>query len=83
MLYPIMTSSRFVSDLSGIWKFKCDWEGKGFEEKWQNSLLSESETMPVPASFNELKSDPKLREFQGWVAELIQHMLDHSKGKLI
>ncbi len=67
MLYPIMTSSRFVSDLSGIWKFKCDWDGKGFDEKWQDSLLSESETMPVPASFNELKSDPKLREFQGWV----------------
>ena len=34
MLYPILTPSRFVCDLSGVWDFKLD-NGQGFEEKWQ------------------------------------------------
>ena len=33
MLYPILTPSRFLSDLSGVWDFKLD-NGKGFDEKW-------------------------------------------------
>ena len=33
MLYPILTDSRCVMDLSGTWEFKRDADGKGFEEK--------------------------------------------------
>ena len=33
MLYPILTSSRMVSSLDGVWDFKLD-DGKGFENKW-------------------------------------------------
>ena len=33
MLYPIMTSSRMLMDLSGTWDFKLD-NGTGFENKW-------------------------------------------------
>ena len=33
MLYPILTESRLLSDLSGVWDFKLD-NGKGFDEKW-------------------------------------------------
>ena len=36
MLYPVLTQSRLLSDLSGVWNFKLD-NGKGFEEKWQFS----------------------------------------------
>ena len=32
MLYPVLTQSRLLSDLSGVWDFKLD-NGKGFEEK--------------------------------------------------
>jgi hypothetical protein len=34
MLYPVLTQSRLLSDLSGVWNFKLD-NGKGFEEKWE------------------------------------------------
>ena len=30
MLYPVLTQSRLLSDLSGVWNFKLD-NGKGFE----------------------------------------------------
>ena len=47
MLYPSMTPSRFVSDLSGIWDFAFD-NGKGMEEKWYEKPLAEPLSMPVP-----------------------------------
>ena len=47
MLYPIMTSSRLVSDLSGVWDFKLV-NSKGFEEKWYEKPLEDPMTMPVP-----------------------------------
>ena len=59
MLYPILTDSRCLMDLSGTWDFKADRENRGFEEKWYAGPLTEAETMPVPASYNELKSSFK------------------------
>ena len=49
MLYPILTQSRLLSDLSGVWDFKLD-NGKGFDEKWYEAPLKDADTMPVPAS---------------------------------
>lgn len=66
MLYPILTPSRFLCDLSGIWSFKLD-NGKGFEEKWQESPLKDAMTMPVPASYNDLKEGVDFRDHYGWV----------------
>lgn len=54
MLYPVLTESRALLDLSGVWEFKPD-NGMGFEEKWYEKKLSGSMTMPVPASYNDLK----------------------------
>ncbi len=65
MLYPIMTESRTVTDLSGIWSFKLD-DGKGFEEKWYEKTLEKAETMPVPASYNDMKERAELRDHFGW-----------------
>jgi beta-galactosidase/beta-glucuronidase len=48
MLYPILTESRLLSDLSGVWDFKLD-NGKGFDEKWYEAPLKDADTMPVPA----------------------------------
>lgn len=53
MLYPINTEKRGVIDLSGIWNFKLD-DGKGLQEKWFESPLTETIQMAVPASFNDL-----------------------------
>ena len=66
MLYPILTESRFLSDLSGVWDFKLD-DGKGFDEKWYASKMTDAMTMPVPASYNDLKEGVDFRDHYGWV----------------
>ncbi len=67
MLYPILTNSRCLMDLCGTWEFKQDISNVGFEEQWYAKELSDSITMPVPASYNDIKEDEKLREHYGWV----------------
>lgn len=66
MLYPVLTPSRFLCDLSGVWDFKLD-DGTGFEEKWYEAPLAEAMTMPVPASYNDLKEGIDFRDHYGWV----------------
>ena len=66
MLYPVLTESRGLMDLSGIWAFKLD-DGKGFEEEWYKVPLSEAMTMAVPSSYNDLKEGEDFREHYGWV----------------
>ncbi len=68
MLYPIVTKSRTVIDLSGVWKFRMD-HGNGFNERWYERDFAgeESMTMPVPASYNDLKENAELRDHFGWV----------------
>ena len=66
MLYPILTESRALMDLSGIWNFKLD-HGTGFEEKWYEKPLSDPMTMAVPSSYNDLKDGVDFRDHYGWV----------------
>lgn len=66
MLYPIMTKSRLLVDLSGIWNFRLD-NGNGFEEKWQERPLQKAMPMPVPSSYNDLEENPEFKEHYGWV----------------
>lgn len=66
MLYPILTPSRILSDLSGVWDFKLD-DGHGFEEEWYKAPLENAMTMPVPASYNDLKEGIDFRDHYGWV----------------
>ena len=35
MLYPIITESRQLIDLNGIWRFKLD-KGNNLTEEWKN-----------------------------------------------
>ncbi|PTW00909.1 beta-glucuronidase [Halanaerobium saccharolyticum] len=63
-LYPAESPTRQVVDLSGIWKFKVDFDGKGREEGWQNGLTDFSE-VPVPSSYNDLFTDKDIREHVG------------------
>ncbi len=66
MLYPIMTTSRELIDLNGIWNFKLD-QGTGFAEEWFQHPLQEVIPMPVPASFNDLYEGSAFRDHIGWV----------------
>ena len=54
MLYPILTPSRLLTDLSGVWDFELD-DGNGFKEEWYKAPLEAHMTMPVQASYNDLK----------------------------
>ena len=65
MLYTIITESRGLMDLSGIWSFRLD-NGNGFEEKWYEKPLTEAVTMAVPASYNDLKENKDYRDHYGW-----------------
>lgn len=55
MLYPIVTDTRSIIDLNGIWNFKLD-NGNGLQENWQNSKLTDTMSMAVPSSFNDIES---------------------------
>ena len=66
MLYPSATPSRFVENLSGIWNFKLD-DGTGLDAGWQDRPLEDATTMPVPASYNDLKEGIDFRDHYGWV----------------
>lgn len=66
MLYPILTDSRCLIDLDGIWDFKLD-DGRGFEDKWFERVLENPMTMPVPSSYNDLKDGVDFRDHYGWV----------------
>ncbi|XP_063002456.1 beta-glucuronidase [Elgaria multicarinata webbii] len=73
MLYPRESPSRELKELSGIWSFRADWSQQrdaGFAEQWYKQPLRQSGPvmdMPVPASFNEITQDPRLRGYVGWV----------------
>jgi beta-glucuronidase len=66
MLYPIMTDTREVFDLNGIWQFRLD-PGQGLAERWYERPLREGVPMPVPASFNELGAAAADRDHVGRV----------------
>lgn len=66
MLYPINTETRGVFDLNGIWNFKLDY-GKGLEEKWYESKLTDTISMAVPSSYNDIGVTKEIRNHIGYV----------------
>ena len=83
MLYPIMSESRSVMDLSGIWDFRLD-NGAGFAEKWYEKPLPDASRMPVPASYNDLKEDVDFRDHCGYVFyqkrfSFPKHLFEHQR----
>ena len=80
MLYPVLTESRLLSDLSGVWDFKLDNE-HGFEEEWYARPLEDKMTMPVPASYNDLKEGAVLRTLRdAQVGETVTVAKVHGAG---
>lgn len=66
MLYPIITETRNVLDLNGIWNFKLDNEN-GFEEKWYENGLKDPISIAVPSSYNDLVEGDEFRDHMGWI----------------
>lgn len=80
MLYPILTNSRNVTELNGIWNFKLD-NTKGFAEKWYAKPLENAISMPVPASYNDLQEGVDFRDHYGWVFYQREFALPESHAK--
>ncbi|OBZ12740.1 beta-glucuronidase [Bacillus sp. FJAT-26390] len=66
MLYPIITDSRGIIELNGIWNFKLD-KGEGFERKWNETKLADTMHMAVPASYNDVGVTADIRNHVGYV----------------
>jgi len=66
MLYPIMTDTRGILELNGIWNFKLD-NGNGFNEKWYEAKLADTLNMAVPSSYNDVGVTADIRNHVGWV----------------
>ncbi|KAJ7997383.1 hypothetical protein DPEC_G00228420 [Dallia pectoralis] len=73
MLFPQESSSREIKELNGLWDFRADFSrdrNMGFEQQWHKGRLAETGPvidMPVPASYNDITQDARLRDFIGWV----------------
>ena len=65
MLRPYDTATRERKNLDGVWDFRIDHEGAGYAEHWFAGPLPDARAMAVPASFNELVTTAKEREFFG------------------
>ena len=65
MLYPYESRSREVKDLSGVWRFKLDADNVGLQEKWYEKPLEDTIPMPVPASYNDMTQDVRIRDHVG------------------
>lgn len=64
MLYPRNTATRRAINLDGMWKFKFDKKSEGLQNHWQNGL-TDTISMPVPASFADFFTDKESREYTG------------------
>lgn len=64
MLKPIATATRDLVSLDGVWRFGID--SRLPEEPWLATLDTPLEAA-VPASYNDLFTDPAIRDHVGWV----------------
>lgn len=67
MLRPQNNAKRTLLSLDGIWNFKVDFNHEGFSKSWATKPLDTELDCAVPASYNELFIDTKIREHVGWV----------------
>ncbi len=65
MLYPRLTASRALIDLSGIWNLQLD-KSDTFTEALAESSLKTPMTIAVPASYNDQKEGEEFRDHYGW-----------------
>lgn len=71
--HQISSASRFSLSLDGVWKFRLspvNGPDAGFKEGWYKRDFPEDEhtlDMPVPSSFNDIPTEPEVRDFVGWV----------------
>ncbi|XP_075249078.1 beta-glucuronidase-like [Convolutriloba macropyga] len=70
LLRVVDSPTRQFKTLDGFWDFLPDYSGDSVNNQWWTQPLSEhgdTIPMPVPASFNDITTDAKLKDHLGWV----------------
>ncbi len=72
MLRPQDTATHERKSLDGLWAFRVDVDGVGRIERWFAGPLhranrGDAREMAVPASYNDLLCEPRLRDHVGEV----------------
>ncbi len=85
LLYPRSNACRRKTSLDGLWKFCFDPEAKGKKEKWTEEGIASPVSMPVPASFADLFTTEKERDYCGdfWYETEFYAPADLQNKKLI
>lgn len=65
MLRPQDTATRERKRLDGLWTFALDPDGAGRAGRWFAGRLPGAREMAVPASFNDILTDPVVRDYFG------------------
>ena len=65
MLTPRPSSSREYQRLDGLWRFRFDPFAEGEATGWWAGPLAGGREMPVPASYNDLVTEPGERDYVG------------------
>jgi beta-glucuronidase len=65
VLTPRGSRSREYLRLDGLWRFRFDPAAEGTAGRWWVRPLPGSREMPVPASYNDLVTDPAERDYVG------------------
>ena len=65
MLYPVENEFRRLTCLDGIWDFALDPEDHGVQKEWFKAFPAAHVPMPVPASYNDITTDPAIRDHIG------------------
>ncbi|SHN14571.1 beta-glucuronidase [Cryptosporangium aurantiacum] len=65
MLRPQDNGSRERKSLNGLWSFALDPDGVGRTDRWFAGPLPGGRQMAVPASYNDISTDPAVRDHVG------------------
>ena len=73
MLRPRESVTRDVRTLDGLWSFTLDPDGVGRQEQWWDAELPDPVLVPVPASYNDVLVDRRIREHVGdvWYQRIV------------
>ena len=80
---PMETSAIVPDILKRVWETDNNKKNVMWEIGQQGSVSGD---VFIKVAYEELidgKLVARKREYQGWVAEIIQHMIDHCNGKLV
>jgi beta-glucuronidase len=66
MLYPHVSKTRTVVDLSGIWNVKFDFKEEGLKKNWGKRVPQDRE-VAVPSSYNDLYTEMEIHNHMGGV----------------